>query len=82
MGLFSLFSKKQKNQDAEVEETTAEVEQDANVHEMFSYPEEPQESYESRGEEYGPWDMNDENVPDFDAYLDFGAIYLPYMQDL
>ena len=29
--------------------------------------------YEGRGDERGPWDVNDENVPDYDEYLDLGA---------
>ena len=35
--------------------------------------------YEGRGEERGPWDVNDENVPDYDEYLDLGAYYLPFL---
>ena len=30
-----------------------------------------------RGEERGPWDVNDEDVPDYDDYLDLGATTCP-----
>ena len=38
---------------------------------------EPASEYQGRGEERGPWDVNDEDVPDYDDYLDLGAYYLP-----
>lgn len=44
-----------------------------------AFPPEPSLSYESRGELYGPWDVNDEAVPDYDEYLDLGSYYLPYL---
>lgn len=47
-----------------------------------SFPEEPQANYEHRGEQYGPWDVNDDQVPDYDEYLDLGAFYLPFMQHI
>lgn len=43
---------------------------------------EPSAEYEGRGEDRGPWDVNDENVPDYDEYLDLGAFYLPFMRAL
>ena len=30
-----------------------------------------------RGEDNGPWDVDDENVPDYDEYLDIGSLLLP-----
>lgn len=32
-----------------------------------------------RGENQGPWDVDDENIPDFDEYLDLGSLYLPFI---
>lgn len=32
--------------------------------------------------ERGPWDIDDENAPDYDEYLDFGAFYLPFLQGI
>ncbi|MBT1180402.1 DUF3710 domain-containing protein [Bifidobacterium sp. CP2] len=43
---------------------------------------EASDSYEGRGEERGPWDVDDEDVPDYDDYLDLGAYYLPFMQHI
>ena len=40
------------------------------------------DTYEGRGESYGPWDVDDENVPDYDEYLDMGSYYLPYLAGL
>ena len=38
--------------------------------------------YQGRGEERGPWDVNDEDVPDYDDYLDLGAYYLPFLRGI
>ena len=43
---------------------------------------EPASEYQGRGEERGPWDVNDEDVPDYDDYLDLGAYYLPFLQGI
>ena len=43
---------------------------------------EASDAYEGRGEERGPWDVNNEDVPDYDDYLDLGAYYLPFMQHI
>lgn len=32
--------------------------------------------------ERGPWDVNDENVPNYDEYLSLGAFYLPYLEGI
>lgn len=44
-----------------------------------AFPPEPSEIYEGRGELYGPWDVDDEAVPDYDEYLDLGSYYLPFL---
>lgn len=28
---------------------------------------------------HGPWDINDDNAPDYDEYLNMGALYLPFL---
>lgn len=38
--------------------------------------------YEGRGETRGPWDVSDADVPDYDEYLDLGAYYLPFLQQI
>ncbi|KFI45514.1 Protein of unknown function [Bifidobacterium bohemicum] len=45
-------------------------------------PEEPQEDYPNRGQDYGPWDINEEDGPDYDEYLDVGSYYLPFLQGI
>lgn len=46
------------------------------------YPSEPTEEYEGRGEDWGPWDIDDEDTPDYSEYLDLGAYYLPFLQGI
>ena len=43
---------------------------------------EPASEYQGRGEERGPWDVDDEDVPDYDDYLDLGAYYLPFLRGI
>ncbi|MBW3077816.1 DUF3710 domain-containing protein [Bifidobacterium simiiventris] len=93
MGLFGFGKKKHQDEDAaereaekaadeakdETENTADEAAaQTAEEH----YPTEIVSAYEGRGEEYGPWDVNDEDVIDYDMHLDLGAYYLPYLQGL
>lgn len=35
-----------------------------------------------RGEDQGPWDVDDDNIPDYDDYLDIGSLYLPFLQGI
>ncbi|NEG95801.1 DUF3710 domain-containing protein [Bifidobacterium sp. SMB2] len=35
-----------------------------------------------RGVDHGPWDVDDENIPDYDDYLDIGSLYLPFLQGI
>lgn len=32
--------------------------------------------------QHGPWDVNDDNVPDYSDYLDLGSFYLPFLQGI
>ena len=48
----------------------------------MDYPTEVSEEYEGRGEDWGPWDVRDEYVPDYDEYLDLGAYYIPFMKGI
>lgn len=50
--------------------------------EQADYPTEASEEYEGRGEDWGPWDVRDEYVPDYDEYLDLGAYYIPFMKGI
>lgn len=71
-----------KEQDASQDAgATAESEQ-SQGDEQPDYPTEPSEEYEGRGEDWGPWDVNDEYVPDYDDYLDLGAYYIPFMKGI
>lgn len=91
MGLFG-FGKK-KHQSEEAAEVVAE-ENDKDVETVEENEEtstgdirdivlpEPSDEYVGRGDEHGPWDVDDENVPDYDEYLDMGAYYLPFLQGI
>lgn len=88
MGLFG-FGKKHAKQQSEEDQSEVEgndllgeQEDDA---EFDSIPDEDQqesEEYLGRGDDRGPWDIDDEEVVDYDEYLDVGAFYLPYMQGI
>ncbi|WEV69844.1 DUF3710 domain-containing protein [Bifidobacterium sp. ESL0775] len=62
-------------------ESDAESDADADDDEADErkVPDEPSEAYPDRGELYGPWDIDEEDAPDYDEYLDMGAYYLPFM---
>lgn len=87
MGLFG-FGKK-KHQSEESLETAAEENEEAvdaaenvdEAQEVVALPESSAE-YEGRGDERGPWDVEDENVPDYDEYLDMGSYYLPFLKGI
>lgn len=79
MGLFGFGKKKHQDEDvakpAEEEETkTAETAEgtgtDAEPNGQGAFA-------GVRGEDNGPWDVDDENVPDYDEYLDIGSLLLP-----
>lgn len=89
MGLFGFGKKKAKDDavvddevkaDAELAENT-EPDEGESVDGIVVLPE-PSASYEGRGETQGPWDVNDEDVPDYDDYLDLGAYYLPFLKGI
>lgn len=65
------------------EETDEKLKTDAqSADENKIMPSEPAPEYVGRGELYGPWDVEDENVVDYDEYLDLGAYYLPFLQNI
>lgn len=90
MGLFGFGKKKHKDEDVDEDALEAakvnaeakadsEAEQEERVEaDMTSTA----ASYEGRGETRGPWDTNDEDVPDYDDYLDMGSYFLPFMQHI
>ncbi|MFQ9231937.1 MAG: DUF3710 domain-containing protein [Bifidobacterium longum] len=89
MGLFGFGKKKSKK---EAEPAIEPVDEDkvaaeaanaaAKAESAETVLAEPSSEYVGRGEERGPWDVNDEEVPDYDDYLDLGAYYLPFMQNI
>lgn len=82
MGLFG-FGKKKHKDDVDEDVKAAEAANEAAKAESETVEEEGvAEAYAGRGEERGPWDVDDENVPDYDDYLDLGSYYLPFMQHI
>lgn len=89
MGLFGFGKKKSKK---EAEPAVEPVDEDkvaaeaanaaAKAESAETVLTEPSSEYQGRGEERGPWDVNDEDVPDYDDYLDLGAYYLPFLQGI
>ncbi|MCI1832565.1 MAG: DUF3710 domain-containing protein [Bifidobacterium sp.] len=60
----------------EASETSGDEVQDA------GHPTRVGADYVGRGEDYGPWDVDDEDIVDYDDYLDLGAYYLPFMRNI
>lgn len=88
MGLFG-FGKKKSKQEAEPADSVDEDKAAAEAANAAAKAEsaetvlaEPSDEYVGRGDERGPWDVNDEDVPDYDDYLDLGAYYLPFLQGI
>lgn len=87
MGLFGLGKKKRQSEEAleaSAEENEEAVDAAENVDEAqegVALPK-PSAEYEGRGDKHGPWDVEDENVPDYDEYLDMGSYYLPFLKGI
>ena len=81
MGLFGFGKKKREREEAEAKAENREDEAAVDTEETAA-PTDVADTYEGRGESYGPWDVDDENVPDYDEYLDMGSYYLPYLAGL
>ena len=87
MGLFGFCKKKHQSEEAleaaaeENEEAVDAAENVDEAQEVVALPESSAE-YEGRGDERGPWDVEDENVPDYDEYLDMGSYYLPFLKGI
>lgn len=87
MGLFGFGKKKHQSEEAleaaaeENEEAVDAAENVDEAQEVVTLPESSAE-YEGRGDERGPWDVEDENVPDYDEYLDMGSYYLPFLKGI
>ena len=90
MGLFGFGKKKQRDAQVQDEDekaaeaANAAAKEDSEIAEQTAAEALPQvsSSYEGRGETRGPWDVDDEDVPDYDEYLDLGAYYLPFMKQI
>ena len=87
MGLFGFGKRKHQSEEAleaaaeENEEAVDAAENVDEAQEVVALPESSAE-YEGRGDERGPWDVEDENVPDYDEYLDMGSYYLPFLKGI
>lgn len=87
MGLFGFGKKKHQSEEAleaSAEENEEAVDAAENVDEAqegVALPK-PSAEYEGRGDKHGPWDVEDENVPDYDEYLDMGSYYLPFLKGI
>lgn len=84
MGLFGFGKKKRQREEAAeaaVEENEKTEETADETRESAALPQ-PSDEYVGRGEERGPWDVDDDNVPDYDEYLDMGAYYLPFVKGI
>ena len=91
MGLFGFGRKKREAKEAEeikeaedlgavrTEAEEGESAAETQPEQTPAFPPAPSAAYEGRGEVYGPWDVNDEDVPDYDEYLDLGSYYLPFL---
>ena len=91
MGLFGFGRKKREAKEAEeikeaedlgavrTEAEEGESAAETQPEQTPAFPPVPSATYEERGEVYGPWDVNDEDVPDYDEYLDLGSYYLPFL---
>ncbi|KAA8820022.1 DUF3710 domain-containing protein [Bifidobacterium vespertilionis] len=74
MGLFGFGKKKHKDEDvAEPEDKAAETAVEASDDAEEAQP----GVFAGRGDTTGPWDVDDENIPDYDEYLDIGSLFLP-----
>ena len=94
MGLFGFGKKKDKAEQKPVEtededakaaaaaNATAKADSETAEETAAASLPEASSEYVGRGEERGPWDVDDEDVPDYDDYLDLGAYYLPFMQHI
>ncbi|MFT8355790.1 MAG: DUF3710 domain-containing protein [Bifidobacterium aquikefiri] len=88
MGLFGFGKKHAKQQSAEDQpevendEVLAPQDEDADFDPIDDDNQEDSAEYQGRGEDRGPWDVDDEEVVDYDEYLDIGAFYLPYLQGI
>lgn len=84
MGLFGFGRNKHKAKDESKEDVSEDVVSEGAVEdgadEGAGEPVRPGDGV--RGETEGPWDVDDEYVPDYDDYLDIGALFLPYMQGI
>ncbi|PAU68865.1 hypothetical protein B1400_1249 [Bifidobacterium italicum] len=48
----------------------------------LAVPTEPVMDYAGRGEQFGPWDISEDNGPDYDEYLSLGSFYIPFVQGI
>ena len=77
MGLFGFGKKKRQSEEAAEAAAEENDKADEAISETAEAPAggiqetilpEPSDEYDGRGDEHGPWDVDDENVPDYDEY--------------
>ncbi len=74
MGLFGFGKKsKKKSQDEDAELKDGEV---------FDENQEDEEETPAFNRENGPWDVDDENAPDWDEYININSIYIPVIEGM
>lgn len=71
-----------KDESADTKDEAAQDNTDTADVEEPEFPDDPVEDYNARGEIYGPWDIDEDEAPDYDEYLDMGAYYLPFMKEI
>ncbi|KFI65619.1 DUF3710 domain-containing protein [Bifidobacterium cuniculi] len=88
MGLFGFGKKKKDKHEDQVEDAIASETEDeaAAVGEELDADADTEgadgtAAYE-RGVELGPWDIDEDDAPDYDEYLSLGAFYLPFVQGI
>lgn len=86
MGLFGFGKKKKDKHEDQVEDAIASETEDEAVavgEELDADTEgaDGTDAYE-RGVELGPWDIDEDDAPDYDEYLSLGAFYLPFVQGI
>ncbi|MBW3087338.1 DUF3710 domain-containing protein [Bifidobacterium sp. 82T24] len=86
MGLFG-FGKKhhdaeEATKDVDVDETADAVEDVEGTEDADAAAKDANPGEGERGVDHGPWDVDDENIPDYDDYLDIGSLYLPFLQGI
>ena len=83
MGLWKFGKKKDQEPEGSDLETSESQEEDSDFldseddEDVADHPTVKVDEYLDRGDVFGPWDVDDENMPDDEDYVDLGAYLLP-----